>query len=328
MGTHDNSPLAGNHVRHLELSEPDELLSVIPGVECSVLPTQAGAFHLSLVGLELGDMMLQTLHCSPLLCMAAIRPGGKFYLQLPYSGLESFILNGRAFEHADFGLYGEGADLERMSEQDTRSLVLSIPAERVAEMDWLRPGSRLSHAGAQDVFRAERAAWSRMAQIAESVFETSLASPATFEAEEARLSLRDCLLDATRALIGGCAPPPVESRASANRKRVINAADAYLRANLSRAIYTEELCAALGVSASRLADAFRASFGISPHRFLKMRRLAMVRAAIRAGGAAGGVSLVKTAALSHGFWHLGQFAHDYRAMYGEAPSDTRARALS
>jgi hypothetical protein len=34
---------------------------------------------------------------------------------------------------------------------------------------------------------------------------------------------------------------------------------------------------------------------------------------------------VKSIALSHGFWHLGQFAHDYRATFGEAPSETLAR---
>ena len=40
-----------------------------------------------------------------------------------------------------------------------------------------------------------------------------------------------------------------------------------------------------------------------------------------------GVSpLVKSVALTHGFWHLGQFAHDYRATFGEMPSETLARA--
>ena len=40
----------------------------------------------------------------------------------------------------------------------------------------------------------------------------------------------------------------------------------------------------------------------------------------------GPAPLVKSVALAHGFWHLGQFAIDYRAMYGEMPSETLARA--
>jgi AraC family ethanolamine operon transcriptional activator len=93
---------------------------------------------------------------------------------------------------------------------------------------------------------------------------------------------------------------------------------------MDRPIYTEELCNVLAVSASSLAEAFRAVFDVSPHRFLKLRRMSMVRAALRSDE--GPVPLVKSVALAHGFWHLGQFAHDYGATFGEMPSETLARA--
>src|SRR5687767_12224553 len=64
-----------------------------------------------------------------------------------------------------------------------------------------------------------------------------------------------------------------------------------------------------------LAVAFGATFGVSPHRFLKLRRLAMVRKLLRSRK--GPAPLVKPVALAHGFWDLGQFALEYRAMYGE-----------
>jgi hypothetical protein len=35
--------------------------------------------------------------------------------------------------------------------------------------------------------------------------------------------------------------------------------------------------------------------------------------------------LIKSVALSHGFWHPGQFLHDYRETFGEMLSDTLAR---
>ena len=101
-------------------------------------------------------------------------------------------------------------------------------------------------------------------------------------------------------------------------------AEAYLFANAARPVYTEELCAALVVSQAALREAFDAAYGVSPHRFLKLRRMSMVRATLLLG--LGHRRSVKAAALSHGFWHLGQFAHDYRAVFGEAPSETLARA--
>jgi AraC-like DNA-binding protein len=63
---------------------------------------------------------------------------------------------------------------------------------------------------------------------------------------------------------------------------------------------------------------------LSPHRFLKLRRMTMVRVMLLSGS--GPWHSVKAAALTHGFWHLGQFAHDYRAVFGEAPSETLTRA--
>jgi AraC family transcriptional regulator, ethanolamine operon transcriptional activator len=35
--------------------------------------------------------------------------------------------------------------------------------------------------------------------------------------------------------------------------------------------------------------------------------------------------LIKSVALSHGFWHPGQFSHDYRETFGEMLSDTLAQ---
>jgi len=55
-----------------------------------------------------------------------------------------------------------------------------------------------------------------------------------------------------------------------------------------------------------------------------MRRMGMVRTALRARS--GPWHSVKAIALSHGFWHLGQFARDYHALYGEPPSATLSQA--
>jgi AraC family ethanolamine operon transcriptional activator len=78
----------------------------------------------------------------------------------------------------------------------------------------------------------------------------------------------------------------------------------------------------LGVSARTLHEGFRAVFGMSVQRYLRMRRLSLARSALRRG------ELVKRAALANGFWHLGRFAGDYRAVFGELPSETLASTLA
>lgn len=105
--------------------------------------------------------------------------------------------------------------------------------------------------------------------------------------------------------------------------RIVGGAQACLEAHAARAIYSDDLCAWLGVSATSLAEAFRNGLGTTPHRSPKLLRRALVRAALRLSD--GPAPLVRSVALSHGFWHLGQFALDYRAMYGESASATLAR---
>jgi transcriptional regulator GlxA family with amidase domain len=48
--------------------------------------------------------------------------------------------------------------------------------------------------------------------------------------------------------------------------------------------------------------------------------MALVRDALKR--ASGSPALVKTIALTHGFWSLGRFSIAYRRMFGESPSAT------
>src|SRR4051794_804819 len=79
-------------------------------------------------------------------------------------------------------------------------------------------------------------------------------------------------------------------RAAVSQLRTVGRAIECLCAHLDRPIYTEDLCALLGVSASALAGAFRTVLGTSPQRYLKQRRLGMASRSYspRVRGEAGG----------------------------------------
>jgi len=105
-------------------------------------------------------------------------------------------------------------------------------------------------------------------------------------------------------------------RATRDAIRMVSAAEEYLRAAIAQPIYTDDLCKALAVSPRKLHHAFVAVCSLSPHAYLKRRRLMMVHQALLCGDPA--ASLVKSVALGHGFWHLGNFARDYREQFGES----------
>jgi AraC family ethanolamine operon transcriptional activator len=58
---------------------------------------------------------------------------------------------------------------------------------------------------------------------------------------------------------------------------------------------------------------------MSPHRYIQLRRLNLVRAALQHADAS---ATVQDFARSHGFSELGRFAADYLVAFGEAPSVT------
>jgi AraC family transcriptional regulator, ethanolamine operon transcriptional activator len=80
-----------------------------------------------------------------------------------------------------------------------------------------------------------------------------------------------------------------------------------------------ELCGQLAVSRRTIQYAFQHVLNLNPVAYLRAVRLNHVRRALRAGDS------VTSAATKWGFLHLGSFAHDYRTMFGELPSDTARR---
>jgi AraC family ethanolamine operon transcriptional activator len=89
-------------------------------------------------------------------------------------------------------------------------------------------------------------------------------------------------------------------------------------------ITTTELCKDTECSQRTLEKCFSNRFGITPKKYIKCLRLAEVHKGLRDFDACGYDSIIELAGIN-GFWHMGQFAADYRRIYGELPSDTLKR---
>ncbi|MCO6412219.1 MAG: AraC family transcriptional regulator [Thiogranum sp.] len=105
------------------------------------------------------------------------------------------------------------------------------------------------------------------------------------------------------------------------RTRIARAAQAYLHTRCHRPVSVEELCAAVGVPARTLHLAFHEAYGMPPGHYMKLHRLNEAHQALLQGGATATVSQI---AMDCGFLHLGRFAVDYHALFGETPSETAA----
>lgn len=111
----------------------------------------------------------------------------------------------------------------------------------------------------------------------------------------------------------------------AARSHALSVALEYMRFHEDEPIKIQEICVSAGIAARTLERAFKENFGIGPKAYQHRSRLNGVRDALLKYG-----DKVKVADMANhkGFWHMGQFASDYKALFGELPSETIANRSS
>ena len=107
------------------------------------------------------------------------------------------------------------------------------------------------------------------------------------------------------------------------RKKVVDRVLEYVDADLSVQRSLSELCKVAEVNERTLRNCFYEQFSLSPIKFLKCRRLNIIRSALKNTDAS--IASINEIANHNGFWHMGQFAKDYKHLFGELPSTTLKR---
>ena len=106
-----------------------------------------------------------------------------------------------------------------------------------------------------------------------------------------------------------------------NRKKIVlQRAQDYIDAHSYEPVTVLELAQASGSSVRTLEYVFCEYFGVTPKAYLKSRRLVAVRnELLRSLHSKPSINKI---ASRWGFWHMSQFATDYRRYFGELPSET------
>lgn len=99
----------------------------------------------------------------------------------------------------------------------------------------------------------------------------------------------------------------------------LKAAEEYIRAHAHLPLTLGDISLAAGVNARTLQYSFRKRRGHGPMRFLRKIRMEEVHAALLQPDEA---TTVTNAAAHWGFVHFGRFSNEYRAHFGELPSET------
>jgi AraC family ethanolamine operon transcriptional activator len=143
--------------------------------------------------------------------------------------------------------------------------------------------------------------------------------PVAFTAAEDELLQLALSLDRPPDLV------PIERLSSSpSRLAAIRRVDAYLEANSGAVPSIPTLCQVAEISERTLEYAFREHLGVTPVRYLKLRRLMLARRRLQ--NPIREESSVTDIVGGCGVYELGRFAGEYRKLFGELPSETLARS--
>jgi AraC-like DNA-binding protein len=165
----------------------------------------------------------------------------------------------------------------------------------VADRGWPKAGPNFR------IFETSPSAYGRLRTLVREIMSVSV--PAS-DAEQVGAAIRESLLAAIDAAFADVVPSKWATRANAIRQfRIYQDMRSILATSIGHPIYSSDLAKQLGVSVRSIHDAVLQISGMSLHRYLRLRRLWLVRQQLRAG-----TQSVKAAALAYGFWHFGDFS--------------------
>jgi AraC-like DNA-binding protein len=173
-----------------------------------------------------------------------------------------------------------------------------------------------------NMFETSPVAQHRLRNLVKQVLSVAPQVGETPSVSETSAAIRESLLGCIDGVLADIVPTRWASHANSNRQfKIFQDIQAALAGSLGRPIYSEELAQQVGVSVRSMHDAILRYRGLSLHRYLRLRRLWLVRQRLLAGAES-----VKAIALAFGFWHLGDFSGSYRLQFGESPSETLAKS--
>jgi AraC-like DNA-binding protein len=171
------------------------------------------------------------------------------------------------------------------------------------------------------IFETSQTAQNLLRKLVMQVLSVSSELAQTSEAAGVSVAIRESLLAAIDNAFADVVTANWATRAnSTGQFKIFRDIQAALSGDVARPIYSRELARQVGVSVRTMHDAVQRYRGMSLHRYLRLRRLWLVRQRLLAG-----TPSVKACALACGFWHLSDFSRSYRSQFGESPSEALAR---
>jgi AraC-like DNA-binding protein len=237
-------------------------------------------------------------------------------------GEPPMLING--VEIADGQISGNGLDWEwyLRSSAPCRWGSVSLMPEDLAAASKAIIGRELVPASFARSLTPPTAALSRLRKLHEAADNLAKTAPDILAKPEVARAIEEALVEAMILCLTEGHSDNVRNL-HRHRATVMRRLEEVTMSTPDRPLYMPQLCKTVGASYTTLRDCCQEYLGMSPKRYLWLRRMHLVRRALRIADAA--KTTVTEIATDYGFWELGRFAVAYRSLFGELPSATLRR---
>jgi AraC-like DNA-binding protein len=183
-------------------------------------------------------------------------------------------------------------------------------------------GRNLTPSPSSKTLRPRPALMSRMMNLREAAVSLARTAPDLLAQPEVARALEHALL---HAIIACVSDEEADRHYVANRyqQSVLARFEQLLAEKADTPLHLAEICAAIGTPERTLRACCQRQLGMGPIRFLRLRRMHLVRQALLKADPA--TTTVTSIATGQGFWELGKFSVAYRSLFGESPAATLRR---
>jgi AraC-like DNA-binding protein len=294
----------------------------IQAAEVEIYPTTRGKFHSDITQIGLNRLWMQRFHQQlPQVTSAAIKPGRKVIGFLTKEHQPTLQHCGMDVSAGEI-IVNDFDTMHQRSGADLYYGAMSLPlgdfdAAANAISGYEFPGTALKH-----VVRPSPVLMSRLLELHKLVGRIAETTPNILDLPDVIQALEQQLVH----VMVRCLTDGLPSRMTVGNQRhdtIVAKFEEYLEANPNTPLYLPEICAAIGAAERTLRVACEQHLGMGPIRYLALRRMHLVRRAL--SRATPSTTTVTKIATDYGFWELGRFSVNYRALFGETPSATLQR---
>ncbi len=308
--------------RVLTFDDPFPYQEAFRAADMKMFPTGKGKFRAEVTQVVLNQLWMLRHHENlPRIHAGVIKRGRRVFGFLTNAHQPELYSCGRVLAPGE--IHANDFDVtHHKSGGDTSGGTISLPAEEFDAACVAITGREIPEPSAREFIRPDPGLMGRLLQQHEMIGQMAKTRPDCFASAEVVRRLEQQVV---YALIKCLAQGAVSTKTAGTVRHdlIVARFEAYLEANPNTPLYLNEVCAAIGTAERTLRIVCEEHVGMGPIRYLNLRRMHLVRRALME--AAPSTATVTQIATDHGFWELGRFSVNYRAIFGETPSSTLHR---